>query len=548
MEKKSYSIYYVLIFVFLLGSCKVQRLPFVGSSLNIKFQNNKDHTLYFSNIILDAIQNNIDTIFIEEGTYEINNTVYDGILRNDLAIIGIGNVQINVRSRFLYLTSPIIDEFIADKNLLKADKIISHRLTNFEFEKQHLTLFIISDSIIETGWKYKKGELQNIEKVDNKNYYLKDSLLFNYDKNEKAKIRIYDSKKISFSNIHFVVNEKETKWTEEQVIRTDGCRNQLTNVKISNRNKTKQGLFWGMYHCNDIKVENFETTNFIYGLVIDYSKDVYGRKIISNNTQHPIVPATFTQNVKIENVRGYNTCIDAHLAFNVSYDDVDIDTGSDYFNCRSFGVKITNSVFKSSKEINYDGIGIGVSSLTKAYEYLYDEYDVILKNVKWNYPLKLYNGLHIHKCRNFLLDSVETHRVSTGSFIKKFEITNSKLGSLFSYDSNFFVSNSVFDCSLQRLSKCIEPISCSFSGSAKIENCKFINFSNQYLFSYVSSPDSKITFSKCSFSGIDKLVKVFEYPKARYNIFFSNCTFNSKVSVPKELDHIKSSIDNQTLK
>jgi hypothetical protein len=207
-------------------------------------------------------------------------------------------------------------------------------------------------------------------------------------------------------------------------------------------------------------------------------------------------------------------------------------------------VNLENVDLIPDDEISHANLELGVSSLTKEYEYLYDEYDVVLKKVKWLPKTWNFNGLNLHKCRNYIIEDCETNMISTGSFIKKLEITNTKLGRLQVYDSNVKVSNCVFDQNLQRSNDTLPPLGLSFDGSAIFKDCKFHGYKT--LFSFLSSPSTKITFLNCSFPKVLNFCDKYEYPDRQYsNINFNNTPFEKNFILSREIAHLKKYISSE---
>lgn len=527
-----------ILYVIALISCKTNK-DINQQVINKVILDPNSFEVEFNNAIKNS---NIDSIVFKAGTYNVKSKLYDGVLTRDISIIGDGKVTINVTKEFIQLQSPKILEGKIIQNLSRGSKVIKVKdALPISYLNNSLLFFIRSDSSVEEGWKYKKGELQEITFFKGETLSLKDGLKFNYAYSENAQIHIYDSKKIILKNIDFKVN-CESNWSYDNVIRTDGCRIFAEDITINNCYNERKGWFWGMYYCNDIFVNDFNCNNISYGLVMNYCKNVVVKNIISNNTEHPIVPATFTQNVYVSNLRGENTNIDAHPSFDVHYNDIDIDTGLDLFNCRSYGVTLTNCNFRCSSDNDRSSIYIGGIALKKEYEFLYDEFDIILKNVRWKHKIIGFNGLTVNRCNKFIVDSCETHMISTGNFIKSVEISNSKIGYFKCYDTNFKITNSKFIRSLQNLKITKPPLACSFSGSAEIVNCDFNGY-NDYLLEFVSGPNSKILFKGCNIIGIQELVKQFQFPTNNYsNIEFINCELPNLKQIPSQMEMQKKSI------
>lgn len=545
---KNKTIFSLLLFTsFLFFNCRNSKLLSVTKRQSV-FIVKKDDNLQneLKRLVMNAsLPNKCDTIFIEAGEYNINETIYKGVINSDIVIKGIGEVRLNVKKNVFYFMSPVIYNEKTTSVINRGDKFINsdHGLNN-KLNLENLRLLLFSSDYVEEGWKYKKGEIQHIIDFNKKGIQIQDSVMFNYCLNEKANIIIYESKNITLANITFIVNSDKS-WDYDQVVRTDGCRVNAYSIKVVNGLEEKKGLFWGMYYCTDIKVKNFSIKNFEYGIGLDYCKNIRIDSVNSVNTHHAIVPACFTQNVYVNHVRGKNTTIDGHPSINLHYNDVNVYTDMDYFNCRSLGVKITNSVFTCNPNNEIESIEIGLTSLREEYKYLYNQYDIIFDNVTWLHKVKSFNGIHVNFCRNFIVKNVRTHMVSTGSFIKNVMLDSSNIGYFKGYDSNFTIQNTKFDKNLANSAKIRYPLFSSFDGQANIINCTFTNYDYE-LFEFISSPDTKITIKNSDLGTLTGLVKKFEYPNNQYKFLKILKTRNNLKSIPQQFQEAMKIKDNFT--
>lgn len=531
----------------MFDSCKVYKNENILVSSNIlideSMQSNIDFIL--SEWLNKASKSKgIDTIFFESGKYYFSKQLLSVVLNRNICIQGLGDVKFYANQNVFHFKSPIVYSNKVNSNLKRGDKIIHLEPMESKIDLKHTILSIYSNDYVEVAWKYKKGEIQIIEDYKNNIITLKDSLVFFYDSKEKTELIIYKPYKVIVNNIEFVVNEGG-QWNYDFLLRTDGCISEANNLVFTNSKKEQEGTFWLIDRNVNCKINNFKSTNLMYGLLLSYSKNIVINKVEGNNCTHPVVPANFTQNVFVDHFRGKNTSIDAHPSFNVNYNDVDIYTGKGFFNCRAFGVKLTNCNFTCDPDFNDSSIYIGGISLRPEYDFLYNEFDVFLENVVWKHKLNGFNGLTVNKCREFIVNNCESHLISTGNTVKKVEVTNSKIGHFKCYDANFTITNSQFISTLQNINNPKPPITCSFHGIAKIENCTFQNYNN-YLIEFLSGPGTNISFKDCDFGSLKNLVKEFQFPDSKYEqIRFDNCKMKSVLEIPKQFSVQRKSILNQ---
>jgi hypothetical protein len=482
---------------------------------------------------------------LKPGKYKISTPLFNNFLIKDIAIIGVGKVELYCSSQFATFKSHIIHEFQTTQKINSKDQsVISLNLNrkNTDNKRHRLNALIYSKETVENAWNYPKGELLNITQIKSNKIQFSSPTFFAYEIQEGPIIKIYDSKRLTLKNISFKVN-CDSKWDYEMLIRADGCEVQLENLDIENCKNERQGWFMGMYFCSNIKAEDIAFSNLLYGLVFNYSKDVFIMDIYARDVIHPVVPASFTKNVVVNGMTGKNISTDAHMAINVHYKNIDIDTGKELFNCRAFGVRMTNCKIICSPDNVAESVYLGAVSLNEKYKYLYEEYDVELTNVQWKHKSTKFNGLHVGRCRNYIVKNCTTHEVSSGGAFRTFIVENSHIGRLRVYDSNFTISNTIFEASLQNILNLKSPLSCSFAGKAQIRNCIFKGFENTYLFDYIHSPNTEINISNSEINGITGLVKKFGAPGKLYKYFtLKDCKISNFNKIEKEFQYQKDEI------
>lgn len=480
------------------------------------------------------------TILIEPGDYYIDQPIWDGILNNDISIKGKGKVNFYCSHKVANFKAP------SEKRKLNIPPLRGQTKISGDFSgltiKPNLCLIIANDQIVEKSWKYDKGELHEIKKLSNNQIVFKDEVLFNYQKTEKLKVLLIESRNIHLENINFIIDQNSP-IKQNVLLNLKGCSLKLNNVNYDNKRTEKKSWFASINQGINIDINNVKIDNAKYGFVLNYSKNATFKNIVSNNTTHPVVPSTFTQNVLVDSLSGVSTSLDAHPSFNVKYSNVEITNGG--FNCRAFGVEFENCVFKSPRAASGKTY-LGVSSLTDESKSLAYEYDVIMNNVQYVKQIGSFNGLHVDRVRKFKLNNVKTHMISTGSFVKEIEITNSHIGRFQNYQTSCTVLNTVFDASLQGNKDPKPPLSFSYSGEAKVEDCIFKGFDKSFLIDYVHSPKSEISFVNCEFDSLEGLVKKFGNKEKQYRgLKFEKSEFKKVKNISKQIPIQRNFLNNK---
>lgn len=380
-----------------------------------------------------------------------------------------------------------------------------------------------SEQAVETAWNYKAIDLLSVETQELNQLKSNDSLNFSYKK-ENCEVDGYASASLSCSHITFLHQGPNF-----SMMSLTGLKINFEDCSFINKGVEEVGAFLNIYNCAPIQLlRTILEGNVNYGVLINASRDVYIRDMVSKGPVHPIAPATWTTNVFVEDLYCEGSVIDAHPSFHVTYKDVTVENGIGYWNCRALGVKLENCTLDVVDSYKDASLYLGVVALADEFAFLNNEYDVICKNVTWLHQDMDFNGLHVHKCRDFKVDNCTTHAVSTGDKIRTFRVTDSHIGRLYCSDSNFEVSRTVFDGTLQHRTTTVPPLSCSYDGHIKIDSCRFEHYEDTYLFNYIQSTATKVDIRNSSLSGVKGFARTAYQPPQTYGqIKFENTQLNT---------------------
>jgi len=554
IKNKIFLTFLMLVIVLATACNKKSTQQKIGNSISIKdFRSGKnDHTLAFKAAFDALLNKGGKELHIPKGKYYISAPVVkNATVNHDIKIIGEPGTTIICKGDFIWLSAGFDKDKKLQKDIKRGAKEVY--LNSTKGIQIGDILILNSNKEGEKGWRYKKSENHRVKNI------IKDGLVvlettvnFPYELlKEKVRVTSYRRKNITLENLNFEFSES-SKSKFGIGLRFDGFSIMGQKLSFKSKLKEQKGSLVHFVNCNNVDISDVYMEGVTYGLLFGNSRNINIKNTTANNCMHPFVPATWSSDLTFDKLRGKDIVIDAHPSFDVWYNDVDIDMGDNYFNCRALGVKLTNCKFKAGKKANSPSIGIGMTTLPKEYRFLLREYDVILKNVEWLHTLNQRNGLVIHSARKFLIENCKTHGVATGHFCGEILIKNSSIGMFQCYDNNFTLKNVIFDGSLQRVDKPKFAISTSFSGKALIEDCTFKNYDKDYssFFNYIHSPDSEIVFKNCKISNFKNWVGKLGYEKKDYTgLVFDNCTIeNIKEKIPQQFTRGKMKLNNTKLK
>jgi hypothetical protein len=457
-------------------------------------------------------------ILFDDELYIFNQTVHDSEYGTEISLEGLTNTEFLLNAPILILRTSVREVNLHFPIASGSRKMIGETLPlNTALVKFNST------DIVESGWKYTANDLMAIDHISGTSVTFFDSLNFDYQPSSSI-LLAYQQGGIGFKNIKFNLSQQLS-----FAMAFTGMKVAFENCSLFYKLKKSMSSAINLTDCYNVRVHDFTFNGEIdYGFLINGSRNVEFKQIHSKDVIHPIVPATFTTNVRVEGFFGDNSMIDAHPSFLVHYKDVVVLNGSSFWNCRALGVVLENCFFQIQENVNSESLYIGVVGLTESYDYLYNEYDVVCKNVTWVHSDLMFNGLHVHKCRDFLVENCKTHAISTGVAIRRFEVKHSSVGRIYCADSNFHVTDTEFDATLQMRSEILPPLSASYDGVIVIDRCTFNGYESTDLFRYLQSPDTEVNFTSCTFGGFRGFAKFPLVSQDQYKkISMRDCRFNA---------------------
>lgn len=412
-------------------------------------------------------------VIVPEGVYDVFSRIVSTKLTKSINFVGQGKVIINTYSPSGFaLFSSIKESVKLNKSALRNDvSVVISSPKNINIKPGDI-IHIESDTPFETAWNYKEHDTHRVESVRGNTVYLKSPLIFNYQPaDEKVVVNIYKQTKFTIENIDFVLkSEKERKNVRTTILTLLGASVETKNVKFDyTGSSTLYHVGLSVVAGENIKFLNTKLENLMYGVLLNYSRNVYSKGAIALKCRHAFAPAQACYNVYIEDLYGKHcqSVMDAHPSFLVHYKNV-IDTlATQYPNCRSLGMTMENIKIYVVPDYYKLYAYWSVQNLSKEYEHLYGEYDVVFRNVNWVAPKKgSLNGITAYTCRNFIVEGCTTHSIAyygNSKNLKNLIIKDSRVGVLRSTSNSINVSNTIFDGDLNKSS----PFVFHFGGTGK---------------------------------------------------------------------------------
>jgi len=394
----------------------------------------------FSNIFRKIADGNYSkaVIILEDGLYDLYSELIIRDLQCDLTFLGkkrsgfriLGKVGLFLFARPSY--------FRSDQKIVHGDKSV---LLNGPLDKLRPgdILHIQSSSKFETGWGYKENDIHRIDKIINNRIYLADSVIFNYNEiEEQVDIVSYPKSLLSLKNVLFLISPiHDSVRTEALQVRGMSINAENIKIKYTGAGHTYFHNGFSIAACVDVSFRDITLDNLMYGILINFCRNISGKQTKAFYTRHAYVPSTATCNVYISDLFGYkcHSVMDAHVAFNVSYMNV-IDTlATKYPDCRALGATLRNIKIYLDRADYQLYCYWSVQTLTKDYFFLYEKADQLFDNVYWaSHSPGILNGLTSYTCRTLTIRNCKTHSISyygDQHVLKKIEITNSQIGLIY---------------------------------------------------------------------------------------------------------------------
>ena len=450
------------------------------------------------------------------GKHRVAATTVLNDLRTDLILDGNGKTELVLNRPLLRVATPAV----AQGSLTR---VLDRGSTRLELDKSGIApgdiITFRSEDIVEENWNTKAYFTTTVHAVGSGSMTLRDPATFTFTPAARSTYVVRRPVEVALRGL--TLSSSSLTKGDRAVIVT-GAKVQVARVEV-NSGQRRGFDFIELQGCMDSRLSQLTLGGLRYGVLINYSGSTTVESIVANDVYHAVAPATWSTQVLVQGYRGTNTAIDAHPSFDVTYRDVDIDCGNRLFNCRALGVRLENCRFRAQ----YPGTGkvyIGVSKLTKPYEFLKREYDVVFKTVNWLPEANQAVGFSVYGARDLTVDDVVTDQLVTTSFVTRTRVRNSRLGSIRSYNGDVVVENSVLDGNLYPGSGPFDAaITTSYQGRVDVIDTAVRNYGSALL-GYVFSPKAPLRFERCTIENVNALVKETGYKQNRPpSVSFVDC-------------------------
>lgn len=374
-------------------------------------------------------------ILIPGGKYLIKSKIGAVGLKGNISFEGENGTEIKIQDEWFMNLQAAFTGASLQGAVNRNDSIVNLTLNPSIRMSPGDLIHIQSSSIFETGWNYRENDLHQIRKINGNRIALGSRLLFNYDPSkEKVSVKIFEKAALSFKNISFILEPVKDN-VRAYALSFTGFSVSMNKVNFSYTGK----LYY--YHnavfvtaCKNVSFENMKFNNLQYGVTMSYCRDVTALNTEGKMIRHIYTPTTATINVDINGLRGISchSAMDAHVAFNVTYENIVDTLATKYPTCRALGVTIKNARL-SMQNKDYQLYSYwSVQTLTPEYKDIYKEYDSKFINVSWVAPVPgKFNGISTYISRRFIVDNCTTNSVSCyGGIHTEMIIRNSTVGSI----------------------------------------------------------------------------------------------------------------------
>lgn len=497
------------------------------------------------------------TILIPAGNFYIDKQIEAANLEGSLSFKGKKGSVMHVRGYgFAFIrASSFPVELIKSANRHDATLEISNSGSG-KIENGDL-IHIETNSVFETGWKYREHDIHRIKKFQHNRVDLHSTILFNYKPDaEKVSGVVYKKFHLSFSDIEFRLSSETPQKAQparRTVITAWGVSLDMKDTRfVYNGKEDYYHLGLSVLASEGLKFSNIYMKGFMYGILMNFCRNIQGKNTFAEYTRHAYTPAQATINVDVENLRGEHchSVMDAHQAFNVHYKNV-VDTLATQFpNCRSLGTFIEDASIYLAKTAYQDYAYWSVQTLTKEYEPIYKEYDTRFLRVNYVVPrASAFNGLTSFSCRNFIVEDCTTSSIAyygDQNILQKVKISDSRVGVIRIDGQKTEVTNTVLDGRLFPEANYVFRF--TGSGETHLNGVRVQNYdpSRTFLFDmfYNQPAMNKMVISNSSIGKLRGFANKLVYPGMKYdNIEFKASTienFKERVNAefPKVSRHI----------
>lgn len=433
-------------------------------------------------------------LHIPKGEYDLTRRITIIDQSDDISITGENGSTINLHGEGFIFISAKRTEFELNTPIRSGDKTLNFMANGVPAEGN--SIHIQSDSPFESGWGYCENDILSIDSINRDNIVLDSSILFNYNPmQEKVRVWIWEMPFIAVKNLEFRVIKGMASGKKLDVLTFQGCRTNLHSLKFVDR--TSNPIYnRGVTVSSGINVffEDLIFENVEYGILLNFCRDVVGKRIRAINCRHAVAPSTATCNVFVSDIHGKNCqgVIDAHVAFNVRYENIKDEDARAFSNIRAIGVVLKNATFDVEPQFYQDYAYWSAQTLLPEYISFYKSSDVLFENVYWVHERPSnYNGLTVYSCRDLIVRNCVTHNISQyGVTFGSIHIENSTLGSLKANTHKIRIFGSTFDGSLFENAPFVFGL--TGGGSTVLEEVVVQGYSNNaYLFDRYYNTDNK---------------------------------------------------------
>lgn len=470
---------FILVAIFASKVTSAQKIYHIKNYGAIANDKNDDSDALIK-ILKDIGDNKYKDVIIqfENGEYIFKKNASLIGVESNISILG-KNTTINVYGNYWMILRYAFSE-VKIHSLKSGSRIIP--APKLKKERDSVYVHIQSNEAFEKGWGYKANELIQA-KIENRAIILADTLVFNYKIKNAPKVFVYKQQYFKLDGFNFVMHDS---LRSSYAVSITGAKTMITDVSIKSNEKKNYKFHNGLFltACYNSALKNLVFENIQYGITTSYCNNINVDNIKAIDVRHPVAPTTATKNVYIKNVYGLrcNSVLDAHVAFNVNYENVYDSLASEMPNSRSFGTTVKNArVIMSPGARTQTYTYFTIQNLISDYSRLTDQYDVTFDNVVFisNNPSRM-NGFGVYNAKNLYVLNSKVHSVSHwGSRIEKIVIKNSEIGM---YYGGFKVEmdNVIFDG--KYIDRFDYLIRMNGSGSASLNNINIKNSSHKYLF------------------------------------------------------------------
>lgn len=465
-----------------------------------------------------AISNGVDTIIVPSGTYHFHEKIVMKNVSQNLVLIGESDSRLVLQNTDFLFISNLMEEVEFDGSLTINQSHI--RLNHGSDYSEGDVFHISSNSSFENNWGYKENDLLEVSKVNGSRLRFNQGLLFNYTQEEGMTIRRYRPLTFGLVNIDILID-----------VTSNSKR--LTGVTLQGMSFVAQGVSIKVrggkeyYHrgiaisgAPSVNIKEMDLSRTEYGVLINYSANINIEEVYAYRCRHAIVPATATRDIVLDNIRGEycQGVLDAHMAFNITANNIRDLKATAFSNTRAIGVQIKNSVFETTASVRQDYIYWSAQGLTKEYELYYNNHDVIFDNVKWVHDSPThFNGLSVYSCRRLIVKNSTTHSVSCyGSLFDGAIVENSTVGSISLPTHDLSVRNSTLNGDIYKSTAYV--VSVRGTGAVRFDSVIVKGYTSSYFLDKFYNTDhyNSFEFNDCQINSLLGWSSSVYYPGVRY--------------------------------